>query len=97
MTEEEAKQKWCPFARDAESNAAGYTTTNTTAKCIGSECMAWREKHPRMQREDHSGARDVMIAEAVKTGRTMQRNGPAGSLGILYLDAVGYCGLAGKP
>ena len=42
MTEEEAKQKWCPFARDAESNAAGYTTTNTTAKCIGSACMAWR-------------------------------------------------------
>lgn len=37
MTEEEAKTKWCPFARDVD----GAPTTN----CIGSACMAWRWDH----------------------------------------------------
>lgn len=64
MTEEEAKTKWCPFARslialrEVESqNVAGGTSanrwngisTNTPPvsdipKCIGSACMAWRER-----------------------------------------------------
>lgn len=57
MTEEEAKQKWCPFARDAESNPAGYTTTNTTAKCIGSECMAWRINRDDWSENMSTGAR----------------------------------------
>jgi len=33
MTEEEAKEKWCPMAAALESG--------TSQKCIGSECMAW--------------------------------------------------------
>ena len=53
MTEEEAKQKWCPMVRlgnayapDGDSvswdnRGNGYHETN----CIGSECMAWRLAH----------------------------------------------------
>lgn len=39
MTEDEAKTKWCPFARVVDS-ARG--TDGEGARCIGSACMAWR-------------------------------------------------------
>lgn len=54
VTEEEAKTKWCPFARvpvDAAGYAAGnrFDTKSSTAteyndlsRCIGSACMAWQ-------------------------------------------------------
>lgn len=55
MTEDEAKQKWCPFARvihfhdndhNGVSPAAGnrgcHGEPKTEARCIGSDCMAWR-------------------------------------------------------
>jgi len=41
MTEDESKQKWCPFVR-----MEGYNRTESHfvpgSNCIGSECMAWR-------------------------------------------------------
>jgi hypothetical protein len=47
MTEEEAKQKWCPFNRLAPLGASQrYTVTAMSeapdCNCIGSACMAWR-------------------------------------------------------
>ena len=44
MTEEEAKSKWCPHVR---SYAGGWNADSshripTVARCIGSDCMAWR-------------------------------------------------------
>ncbi len=51
MKEEDAKQKWCPMVRCAagieDNNAAncGETIENRNppfARCIGSECMMWR-------------------------------------------------------
>lgn len=51
MTEDEAKTKWCPFARVEGPYAYGNPAINRTAKnqpakntrCIGSACMAWRK------------------------------------------------------
>lgn len=56
MTEGEAKEKWCPFARyeQRSHDVAGYNTTTVNrtwsggtldmkaARCIGSQCMAWK-------------------------------------------------------
>lgn len=81
MTEEEAKQKWCPFVRhtadgtDAASNRyatqSGATPEQQWNACIGSACMAWR-----FNRDDWS--------ENMSTGAITYHQG-------------GYCGLAGKP
>jgi hypothetical protein len=49
MTEEEAKQKWCPMVRYYDRNSemaynAWYDTSGGEGrcKCIGSACMMWR-------------------------------------------------------
>lgn len=54
MTEEKAKEKWCPFARAASAIgpvAVNRMETSLTKDgsiadpdclCLGSECMAWR-------------------------------------------------------
>lgn len=51
FTEEEAKTKWCPWARTAWAFddvrngifvTANRGTTEDDCRCIASECMAWR-------------------------------------------------------
>ena len=51
MTEDEAKTKWCPFARYVSIRGEGInrwihegeTQTNPEpSRCIASDCMAWR-------------------------------------------------------
>lgn len=49
MTEDQAKQKWCPFSRMAHWNAptGGNRPTDPDGfiphvNCIASDCMAWR-------------------------------------------------------
>jgi len=81
MTEEEAKQRWCPFARVVEQGSAIATHNRVQLPtgrdvqvpvagfCIASSCMAWRVK--------------------TETRRT--------SGGHPYPVTVGYCGLAGRP
>ena len=46
MTEDEAKRKWCPMVRFAGAQVAFNRDTQTpeyVTRCIGSECMMWRE------------------------------------------------------
>lgn len=53
LTEQEAKLRWCPFARITEHSTDGVTSVNrwhgysseldpSDPPCIGSMCMAWR-------------------------------------------------------
>lgn len=56
LTEQEAKTKWCPHVRclrgvvslgvamSAAANADYNDRHPEYARCIGSECMAWRRK-----------------------------------------------------
>jgi hypothetical protein len=49
ITEEQAHQRWCPMVRVEGNNRVhntksdGFENADTSFKCIGSKCMAWRE------------------------------------------------------
>lgn len=44
LTEEEAKNKWCPHVRIdmGASVVANYYNSDDFVSCIGAECMMWR-------------------------------------------------------
>ena len=81
-TEDEARQKWCPFARVPPYEGSGSpanrwnevsvkhpdSSYKVQCACIASECMAWR------------------VVEMVYTDPPNER-----------ASDKGYCGLAGKP
>lgn len=82
MTEEEAKTKWCPFARAVTANgdaafnrvvdpksvsASGLQNALEATRCVGSACMAWRTMPDTM-------------------------NAASGDM-----ETNGHCGLAGQP
>lgn len=89
MTEEDAKEKWCPYTRVMNANGlgcgnrwdntVGYYAPNGSL-CVGSTCMAWRW--------------------GPNNGRVFEPLNVPGSGGGSYQGdpwKVGYCGLAGKP
>lgn len=89
LTEEEAKQKWCPETRGLVASTKGnmYSTTAVNVgeggrpPCIASDCMMWRET--------------LSPEYKFKAEQAYQRYGtmlePKGK------DVRGYCGLAGRP
>jgi hypothetical protein len=96
MTEEEAKTKWCPFARYVETDSeTGETASpaynrdsivieSPACLCIGSACMAWR--WAAIPNPDYKpGNYQVWPAQQ-----------PVGDPWI-QSDTLGGCGLAGKP
>ncbi len=44
MTEEQAREKWCPMVRIHFA----VNRTDSDCNCIGSRCMAWRTKTPML-------------------------------------------------
>ena len=96
MTEEDAKTKWCPFARVSCANTpeTGNHAANRNAvmldeapsltagsQCVGSRCMAWRGQYTP---EFHA-----MVKEHFRTTGIWLKPTPK--------DTEGHCGLAGKP
>ena len=85
-TEEEARECWCPYARNIVEikNGDGLIVAVTSGNkfsedkmsvCIASNCMAWRWKNASEETKAH-----------MRAVRTHHLN-----------NAVGYCGLAGEP
>ena|SRR3569833_914816 len=95
VTEDEAKTKWCPFARravlvrDTETKqltgvvASGnrFVRSANNPRCIASACMAWRGR----QTTEFSSRAEAAFR---RDGRRLSP-GPG--------DMDGYCGLAGAP
>lgn len=88
MTEDEAKTKWCPFARTVlQVDSAGdalsignrhYHNDGPASFCIASSCMAWRwDQEP--------------IRWSGRPGESMKPSEWEPSA------EQGFCGLAGKP
>lgn len=106
MTEEEAKTKWCPFARifpagEFYQSTNGADLPSLTAddmrplsRCIASACMAWRWG------EDERG--EILEEKAAVPGTYLP--GPDWDFDLPRDAWVlrarirhGHCGLAGKP
>lgn len=100
MREDEAKTKWCPYARlvaavarNGETvvvdNRAAEVIVARVPPCIGSKCMVWR-----WGPIEEAGPNETVFVLA----RDHPNADPA------YVEATrklrvprGYCGLAGKP
>lgn len=102
MTEDDAKMKWCPFARiGSEQTGLGSLNRDSVrgvqlaqARCIASACMAWRWSE---------GKRSAAFLEAVRAhmGSEAKPNFNA-SVQAVYAErgeqferVEGRCGLAG--
>ena len=97
MTEQEARQKWCPMARVAVEISEGGSTlshvatcnrhdgAHPIARCIASGCMAWRwsVRDKRIPAEGYTNPDGSSVV-------TRYVDGPGD-------DPTGYCGLAGTP
>ena len=92
-TEEQARQKWCPFVRTAWAmNAADDTAALCTANrgntdndclCIASDCMAWRGAWRKKVTDRSCWDKEELASKPTAPGKDWER--------------IGYCGLAGKP
>lgn len=91
-TEDEARTKWCPFARvpvvvatpDQSCPAASgnrATTMDDECNCIASDCMAWRR------------GKDAWLTSG---GKVIQQADCEPECGYGHWVKQGYCGLAGK-
>ena len=94
MTDDEAKTKWCPFTRVVSVKGDFHRTDaynrllfdddTVGTRCIGSDCMAWRESgktflwHKKEKRE-------ILAGEVTMIDETEIRH-----------DDKGHCGMVGK-
>lgn len=97
MTEDEAKQRWCPFARKASLGTSREAVNRKRdgspadhSGCIASACMAWRwvDDWETSHTPPDPMTDDWMRAEAVAGVAHWVRR---------VRRSLGYCGLAGAP
>lgn len=103
MTEQDAKTKWCPFARCApEGWNRDADGGRECGRCIGSACMAWRWDGDKT---DGGPVREEVIKPQEKFPdepvgfRWRIGHQDKGDVGrpIGLFARIGFCGLAGKP
>lgn len=82
LTEEQAAKIVCPFTLGSDK----------LQKCFGKSCFAWTKIDNRIEREDHSGGKEMMHKQAFDREQELKREGPAGSLGVWVLEERGTCG-----
>lgn len=98
LTEDEAKTKWCPFARvrgkydDGPTSAFNRCPPFDNAlvpecRCIASECMAWRQG---LKRNPDWKPRHGMMSG-------IEEHPDAREPPYIVDAERGYCGLAGRP
>jgi hypothetical protein len=86
VTEEEAKNKWCPEARVGVYAGNGGVSVNRNPetedeiRCIGSACMMWRWLRSV---DEESLQKDILLELYTKDADAMR--------------VLGYCGKAGRP
>jgi len=78
MTEDEARKKWCPFARHTQDEAPVANRWDSDlnpiqCRCIASDCLAWRWRVT-------SGVEERMYHD-VAAGKEPQREGYCGLAG----------------
>ena len=103
-TEPEAKTKWCPFVREysnAGCNRLGGGPADN-ALCIGSACMAWRWQRRDKVRVTFTGDDQPWPPMEWDRGGYEKRSAawgdkPGYQHEAVYLDDLGFCGLAGAP
>jgi len=102
MTEDEAKEKWCPFASSRICDTAKngglewgkfIQEHGLNGNCIGSKCMAWRTFNP---------VSEMDFIELIKNYRSEHSCGlveAKKNITAIYGEPdkpCGFCGLAGK-
>ena len=85
MMEDQARTKWCPYARTDRGRDVGNATVNrghcpdsinwSNTRCIASDCMAWRHT----------------------TDRSTEQASIENLHNMSGKPDDGYCGLSGKP
>lgn len=106
MTEDEAKTKWCPFARVSANHGDSASNRSVglddglgqephlfqASRCVGSACMAWRwEADPEKGKQ--YGLHSPEMAVAIY-GTDEQKAEQRAKIAAMR---PGFCGLAGQP
>jgi hypothetical protein len=99
MTEDEAKTKWCPMARQIHSGEIDLPPHNRSRygweMCVASACMMWRQ-----DRQTTENLIEAIKRYRTETGaglfdaKTYVENHPEYARSS---DVGGFCGLAGHP